>query len=166
MMILCPVILPNYLMPSSPAILSSFYDRVQRVWPDSWANIDSHSWIFGAGFGNIGVGQQFLRFEEVDSADNLFVIMYGYFGILSLVYLVLPMIAVLRLKSPIDAVGRYAIITLIYIFAYGIVINGVENALSAFMMGSAYQALAMRKIAPAKESNRETYAQLLAKPAS
>ena len=56
-MILLPIILPNYLMPSSPTFLRSFFDRVARVWPDAWHNIGDHSWIFGAAMGNIGVGQ-------------------------------------------------------------------------------------------------------------
>ncbi len=165
-MILLPIVLPNYLMPSSPAVLASFFDRVERVWPAAWHNIDSHSWIFGSGIGNIGVGQQFLRFEGVDTGDNLFVIAYGYFGIFSIVYLGLPFLAAMRRKSPVDEVGRYAIITLIYIFAYGIVINGIEGSISAFMTGSALQALALRKTAPAPEFTRGMYRQPVAKPAS
>jgi hypothetical protein len=165
-MILLPIVLPNYLMPSSPAILASFYDRVEHVWPSAWHNIDMHSWLFGAGMGNIGVGQQFLRFQGVDTADNLFVLAYGYFGIFSIIYLGLPFLAALRRKSPVDAVGRYAIITLIYVFAYGIVVNVIEGSIAAFMMGSAFQALALRKTALAQEFNRETFGQAIAKPGS
>jgi hypothetical protein len=161
-MIFLPVVLPNYLMPSSPAVLTSFFDRVERVWPSAWHNIDVHSWIFGAGMGNIGVGQQYLRFEGVDTADNLFVLAYGYFGLLSVLYLGVPFLAALRRKSPVDAVGRYAIITLIYIFAYGIVANVIEGSISAFMMASAFQALALRKTAVAQEFNRGRYGQAVA----
>lgn len=161
-MVLLPIVLPNYSMPPSPSILLSFYDRVERVWPSSWHNIDSHSWIFGSGMGNIGVGQQFLRFEDVDPADNLFLLAYGYFGIFSLVYLGLPFFAALRRKSPVDALGRYAIINLIYIFSYGIVINAIEGSIVAFMMGSAFQALALQKTVPAKEFNRRRYRQVAA----
>jgi hypothetical protein len=164
-MVLLPIVLPNYLMPSRPAVLTSFFDRVERVWPSAWHNIDMHSWIFGAGIGNIGVGQQYLRFEGVDTADNLFVLAYGYFGIFSIFYLGLPFIAALRRKSPVDAMGRYAIITLIYIFAYGIVANVIEGSISAFMLGSAFQALALRKSTAAQAFDSEAYGRTLARPA-
>jgi hypothetical protein len=156
-MILLPIVLPNYLMPSRPALLQSFFDRVERVWPSAWHNIDTHSWIFGAGIGNIGVGQQYLRFENVDPGDNLFVLAYGYFGIFAILYLTWPVLASLRRRSPVDGVGRYAIITLIYLFAYGIVVNVIEDPISAFMLGSAFQALALRKTAAAQDFNPGTY---------
>jgi hypothetical protein len=159
MMVLFPITLPNYLMPSSPEILASFFDRVARVWPAAWDNIAMHSWIFGSGMGNIGVGQQFLRFEDVDTGDNLFVLSYGYFGIFSILYLGLPFLAALLRKTPVDEMGRYAIIVLIYIFGYGIVINGIESSIAAFMMGSAFQALALRKIVPVSEFSRSPYRQ-------
>src|SRR5579859_6110922 len=148
-MTLLPIILPNYAMPSSPAFLRSFYDRVVRVWPDTWHNIDQHSWIFGSAIGNVGVGQQYLKFQEVDTGDNLFVLAYGYFGILCILYLGWPFLAAMRRRAPVDALGRYAILTLIYVFAYGIVVNIIEGPIAAFMLGSAVQALAMRKTAPA-----------------
>jgi hypothetical protein len=150
-MTLLPIILPNYDMPSSPAFLRSFYDRVVRVWPDTWHNIDQHSWIFGSAIGNVGVGQQYLKFEDVNTGDNLFVLAYGYFGIFCLFYLGWPFLAAMRRRAPVDALGRYAIVTLIYVFAYGIVVNIIEGPVAAFMLGSAVQALAMRKTAPARE---------------
>jgi hypothetical protein len=150
-MTLLPIVLPNYTMPSSPAFLRSFYDRVERVWPDTWHNIDQHSWIFGSAMGNVGVGQQYLKFEDVNTGDNLFVLSYGYFGVFCILYLGWPFLAALRRQAPVDALGRYAIVTLIYVFAYGIVVNIIEGPVAAFMLGSAVQALAMRKTAPARE---------------
>lgn len=150
-MTLLPIILPNYAMPSSPAFLRSFYDRVARVWPDTWHNIDQHSWIFGSAMGNVGVGQQYLKFEDVNTGDNLFVLAYGYFGVFCILYLGWPFLAAIRRRAPVDALGRYAILTLMYVFAYGIVVNIIEGPISAFMLGSAIQALAMRKTVPARE---------------
>jgi hypothetical protein len=164
-MIFLPIVLPNFLMPSRPAVLTSFFDRVERVWPSAWHNIDVHSWIFGAGMGNIGVGQQYLRFENVDPGDNFFVLAYGYFGIFSVFYLTLPFLAALWRKSPVDAMGRYAIITLIYLFAYGIVVNVIEGSISAFMLGSAFQALAFRKLAVAQQFDSGAYRRTFARPA-
>jgi hypothetical protein len=153
-MVLLPIILPNYLMPSSPAFLRSFFDRVVRVWPDTWHNIGDHSWVFGAAMGNVGVGQQYLRFEDVNTADNLFLLAYGYFGIFSVVYLAWPFLAAMFRRAPVDALGRYAIVTLIYIFSYGIVVNIIEGPVAAFMLGTALQALALRKEAPRREPAR------------
>jgi hypothetical protein len=149
-MMLLPIILPNYSMPSSPAFLRSFYDRVVRVWPDTWQNIDQHSWIFGSAIGNVGVGQQYLKYEDIDTGDNLFVLAYGYFGIFCIFYLGWPFLAALLRRAPVDKLGRYAILTLIYIFAYGIVVNIIEGPVAAFMLGTAVQALAMRKTVPAR----------------
>jgi hypothetical protein len=148
-MMLLPVILPNYAMPSSPAFLRSFFDRAMRVWPDTWHNIGEHSWLFGSGLGNVGVGQQYLRYEEVDPGDNLFVLAYGYFGVFALAYLTLPFLAAVCRRTPVDALGRYALVTLIYVFTYGIVVNIIEGPVAAFMLGGALQALAMRRPARA-----------------
>lgn len=153
-MLLLPVILPHYAMPSSPAFLRSFFDRAMRVWPDTWHNIGAHSWLFGSGMGNVGVGQQYLRYEEVDTGDNLFVLAYGYFGVFSLVYLTLPFLAAVGRRTPVDALGRYALVTLIYVFTYGMVVNIIEGPVAAFMMGSAFQALALRRNTPAPAMER------------
>jgi hypothetical protein len=99
-------------------------------------------------------GQQYLRFEDVNTADNLFLLAYGYFGIFSVVYLAWPFLAAMFRRAPVDALGRYAIVTLIYIFSYGIVVNIIEGPVAAFMLGTALQALALRKEAPRREPAR------------
>lgn len=151
LMMLLPVALSSYALNPSSTVLSSFYDRIANVWPSAWQNIGQHSWIFGSGFGNIGAGQQFLHFEGSDPGDNLLLLAYGYFGVFSVIYLLVPFVAALRRRAPVDFVGRYIIITLIYVFAFGIVDNIIEGPIAAFMLGSALQALAW----PRAESARE-----------
>ena len=144
-MMLCPIILPNYFMPDHlPTSLASFVDRVERVWPSSWHNIAQHSWIFGAGIGNIGVGQQYLKYEGTDTADNLLVMAWGYFGVFCLAYLLLPVLAALR-RAGDDIASRWALITLTYVYAYGIVANVIESPMVTFALGSALQALALKR---------------------
>ena len=75
---------------------------------------------------------------------NLFVLAYGYFCAFSLIYLGLPFVAGLLRRAPVDALGRYAIVTLIYIFTHGIVANITEGPVATFMMSSAFMALALR----------------------
>ena len=143
-MMLCPIILPYYNMPDTlPAGLLSFIDRIERVWPASWHNIAEHSWIFGAGIGNIGLGQQYLKYEGMDTANNMLVMFWGYFGVFCLVYLLLPVFATLRRRCT-DIASRWALITLIYVYAYGIVANVIESPMVTFALGSALQALALR----------------------
>ena len=152
LMMLLPIILPNYLMPSSTTFLASFFDRVARVWPDTWHNIGQHSWVFGSAMGNVGIGQQYLNFEDVNTGDNLFVLAYGYFGIFSTIYLTWLFLAALLRRAPVDVLGRYAIITLIFVFGYGIVVNIIEGPIAAFMLGTAIQALAWRRRAVSGEA--------------
>jgi hypothetical protein len=159
-MVLLPIVLPSFFMPRSPSVLASFVDRVVRVWPSAWRDIGDHSWLFGAGFGNIGVGQLYLRTEDVDPADNLFLLAYGFFGVLSIVYLGLPFVAAMFRRPPIDLVGRYAIAALIFLFTYGIVVNIIEGPVAAFMLGTALMALALRRraavpVTPQSASARE-----------
>jgi len=145
-MLLCPIILPNYYMPDRlPTSLLSFVDRIERVWPESWHNIAEHSWIFGSGIGNIGLGQQYLRYEDVDTADNMLVMSWGYFGVFCLIYLLLPVLAALRRRRS-DIASRWALVTLVYVYAYGIVANVIESPVLMFMLGTALQALALRRV--------------------
>jgi hypothetical protein len=101
--------------------------------------------------GNIGVGQQYLGLEGADTADNLFVLAYGYFGVLAVLYLALPFLVAVGRRSPVDIAGRYAIVMLLFVFSYGIVANVLESPVAGFMLGTAIQALALKRIACAPD---------------
>jgi hypothetical protein len=68
--------------------LASLGMRIQLTWPDAFRWIANNDvFPFGAGLGGIGGAQRLYVPNSMNPADNIFVFMYGNFGIPSIVYL-------------------------------------------------------------------------------
>ena len=67
---------------------SSFYQRIEEMWPQAWRWIHYHeAFPFGVGLGGISGAQRLYALNDMNAADNMFILMYAYFGVMSFVYL-------------------------------------------------------------------------------
>lgn len=135
-----PLALPGYHMPEASAggfSNMSFNLRVEMMWPEAWQWIHRHEvFPFGVGLGGISGAQVLYSREEINAADNLFVFMYAYFGLMAVVYLALTLWAYFR--SPAEApADRLALAVLLFIVIYGCVLSMLEDQMTALFTGAA-----------------------------
>lgn len=145
LMVALPVILPGYSMPRAEGVFSfsSFYQRVEDMWPDAWRWIRLHeAFPFGVGLGGISGAQRLYALHDMNAADNMFVLMYGYFGVMSLVYLAGIALVVLRLKNDYVPAKAQALATLLFLLTYGCVISLLEDQMASLFLGAALAWLA------------------------
>lgn len=137
---LLPVVLPGYHMETTSAggfSSMSFNMRVDSMWPRAWQWIDRHEMFpFGVGLGGIGGGQQLFARNHMNAADNLFVFLYAYFGVMALVYLGMVLWSYLR-TSAIDMSNRQALSVLLFIIIYGCVLSMMEDQMTSLFTGAA-----------------------------
>lgn len=138
--VLLPVILPGYYMETASAggfSSASFNMRVESMWPQAWTWIDRKGvFPFGVGLGGIGGGQQLFARDYINAADNLFVFLYAYFGVMALVYLGMILWSYLR-TSAIDKSNRQALSVLLFIIIYGCVLSMMEDQMTSLFTGAA-----------------------------
>ena len=142
--ILLPIVLPQYVMPSTAGVFSmaSFYDRVEGMWPHAWSWINRRQvFPLGVGLGGIGGAQRFYAGDEVNAADNLFVILYAFFGVMSFVYLGWIAWCVARLRRNTSAFGIQALGVLTFLFADGCVLSVLEDQMGELFFGAALATL-------------------------
>lgn len=135
-----PLLLPGYYMPEASAggfSNMSFNLRVEMMWPEAWVWIHRHEvFPFGVGLGGISGGQQLFAREDINAADNLFVFMYAYFGLMAVVYLGLTLWAYFRTPAK-TASDRSALAVLLFIIIYGCVLSMLEDQMTALFTGAA-----------------------------
>lgn len=122
--------------------LESMAQRVGEVWPAGWSLIFDHgAGLLGRGIGGIGSPQRLFAPMLYNPADNLFIFMFAYFGILSLAYLGIVAVRILRLPSAPDARVRLVLCYMLYFLLYGVVVSVVEDAIGALVLGATLHAL-------------------------
>lgn len=163
-----PLVLPGYHMPTADAggfSNMSFNLRVEMMWPKAWKWIHHHEvFPFGVGLGGISGAQQLYALNEINAADNIFVFMYAYFGLMAVVYLALTLWAYFRSpgKAPAD---RLALSVLLFIIVYGCVLSMLEDQMTALFTGAALGWTAYgRKVPPREESKAKPAALAAALP--
>ena len=147
MMIMLPLTLPHYLMPPpQPGVFSfaSFYDRIEDMWPRAWVWIDNHeAFPFGVGLGGISGAQRFYAAAENDDADNLYVYMYAYFGLMTYVYLGWVVFKTLQISGKTqDRAITCAMLVMTFAFGYGCVVGLLEDQMVGVFAGASLVALA------------------------
>ncbi|GAF02032.1 lipid A core - O-antigen ligase [Saccharicrinis fermentans DSM 9555 = JCM 21142] len=131
----------------SRIIFSSFKARVEDVWPQALILIKEHgSLIFGRGIGGIGAPQLIFEPSIYHPADNLFIYLYGLFGVFSCVifaYLGVK-IMVLSIKDSRDTIFvAYLILSFLGI---GVIGSALENGILNFFFGIMLASLYSQKI--------------------
>lgn len=152
LMVLLPVVLVGYYMPEGGGGVfssESFFMRVEGMWPEAWKWIGQHELFpFGVGLGGIGGAQQMYAREHMNAADNLFVFMYAYFGLMALVYLCLMAVAYCSVPRSCTPSDRNALAMLLQIVAYGIAISILDDGAGAFFLGVALSWIAYERKTP------------------
>lgn len=134
-----PVVLSGVSMPPAEGVfsLSSFYQRIDQMWPEAWRWIHLHeAFPFGVGLGGISGAQRLYAFNDMNAADNMFILMYAYFGVMSFVYLGFIGIVALRTKGNASSHAAQAMATLVYLLGYGCVISLLEDQMASLFLGA------------------------------
>lgn len=136
-----PLVLPGYHMDEAGGggfSNMSFNLRVESMWPKAWDWI-AHRGIFpfGVGLGGISGAQLLYAKEWFNAADNIYVFMYASFGMMSLVYLGLMLLAALRTPNQGTRADIHAMGILVFIMAYGCVLSMLEDQMASLFLGAA-----------------------------
>jgi len=112
-----------------PYLLSSFWDRLDWMWPNAFGLLDSPiSAVIGNGLGAIGTPQLYgSQPALINAGDNLFVYLYVTFGFMSLMYLLFPVFMAFRLSNHNLELKRCYIAILAAIIGYGVTTNMIEQ---------------------------------------
>lgn len=140
LMVGLPVVLSGTVMPAADGVfsLSSFYQRIEQMWPEAWRWIHMHeAFPFGVGLGGISGAQRLYALNDMNAADNMFLLMYAYFGMMSFVYLGFIALIAAQTKSNSSPHAAQAMATLVYILAYGCVISILEDQMASLFLGGA-----------------------------
>ena len=138
--VLLPLTLPGYTMPSTQGVFSfsTLYLRIEEMWPHAWAWIHAHdAFPFGVGLGGIGGAQRLYDPNNWIATDNIFIFMYGNFGMMTAVYLGAVLVMVARVKSDAPGTAAEAMAILVFLFGYGCVLTQIEDQASSLFMGAA-----------------------------
>jgi hypothetical protein len=139
MMIIFPIVLSGTNIDSAGGVFSfsSFNDRLTWMWPNAWRWIrQNDAFPFGIGLGGISGAQRLFAPYLYNAADNMFVLMYAFFGMLSFFYFGWLSWRVIKLGHPNDAPTTQAVATLVFLMAYGIVISILEDQMASLFMGA------------------------------
>jgi hypothetical protein len=116
----------------------SLYLRVAETWPDAWDWIVRHQMlVFGVGLGGIGGPQRVYAPSNFNPADNMFTLLYAYFGVFAFAYLGWLCRLVFRPVSGDAGSAATATAILAFCFGYGIVLSVIEDQSAALFLGAA-----------------------------
>jgi hypothetical protein len=152
-----PLLTANLHMDHGSGVFSteSIYLRIVYTWPQAWDWIMRHQMLlFGVGLGGIGGPQRLYAPDSFNPADNVFILMYAYFGVFAIFYL--SAVAALILRPVTGSTERAVTATAILAFAfgYGAVLSMLEDQSAPLFIGTALGVLwretrgARRSIAP------------------
>lgn len=135
-----PFLVMNLHMEHGTGVFStqSVYLRIAYTWPQAWQWIMHHSMlVFGVGLGGIGGPQRLYAPDNFNPADNVFLLMFAYFGAFALVYLGFITYLVFRRVTGSQERVITATAIVAFIFGYGAVLSIVEDQSAALMLGAA-----------------------------
>ena len=156
LLITVPQIVPQFTMPShAQGVFSfaSFYMRIEEVWPEAWRWIARNEiFPFGVGLGGIGGAMRIFAPAYINYADNLFIFLYAYFGMMSFLYLgwlwwqaisysVHPLTHKPATPQQVRDDNILPLQLLSFLLFYGSVISLIEDQMAALFLGAALAAL-------------------------
>lgn len=116
----------------------SLFLRIAYTWPDAWAWITRHELFpFGVGLGGISGPQRIYAPDYFNPADNIFVLMYAYFGVMMFLYVAWTLWIALH-PAP-EAAERLtpALAIVAFVFGYGAVLSVIEDQSASLFLGAA-----------------------------
>ncbi len=115
----------------------SIYLRIAYTWPQAWEWITRHQMlVFGVGLGGIGGPQRLYAPDNFNPADNVFILMWAYFGIFAILYLAGVCFLVLRPVTGSTERAVTATAILAFAFGYGIVLSMLEDQSAPLFIGT------------------------------
>jgi hypothetical protein len=121
---------------------ASLYLRMDYTWPEAWRWITRHQMLFfGVGLGGIGGPQRLYAIDSFNPADNIFILLYAYFGVFALFYLTAILWLVFRPISGSQERAATAVAIIAFVFGYGTVLSVLEDQAAALFLGAALGAL-------------------------
>ncbi|MDB5395745.1 MAG: hypothetical protein JWM91_3251, partial [Rhodospirillales bacterium] len=115
----------------------SIYLRIAYTWPQAWDWIARHQMlIFGVGLGGIGGPQRLYAPNYFNPADNVFILMYAYFGAFAFLYLSAVAAFVVRPVTGSTEKAVTATAILAYAFGYGAVLSVLEDQSAPLFIGA------------------------------
>lgn len=156
LMIALPVILPQFIMPHAGGMfsMSSFYMRVEEVWPAAWKWINRHEVLFfGVGLGGMGGAMRFYDFASANPTDNMFILLYAFFGLFAFIYMGWLWLICMRVSNKSLAMTQELSIILFIIF-YGVAMTMVEDQMATLFLGAATACIAGDYLNRRREDSR------------
>jgi hypothetical protein len=135
-----PFLVMNLHMAHGTGVFStqSVYLRIAYTWPQAWQWIMHHSMlIFGVGLGGIGGPQRLYAPSNFNPADNIFLLLFAYFGAFAILYLLTICYLVLRRVTGSQERVVTATAIVAFIFGYGAVLSIIEDQSGALFLGAA-----------------------------
>ena len=140
MAICLPVVAAGLHMAHGAGVFSteSLMLRVSYTWPEAWDWILRHQMlVFGVGLGGIGGPQRFYALASFNPADNIFVLLYAYFGIFAFVYIGAVGYLVWRRVTGSSERVLPALAILTFLVGYGAVLSIIEDQSASLFIGTA-----------------------------
>jgi hypothetical protein len=147
-----PFLVMNLHMEHGTGVFSteSVYLRIAYTWPQAWQWITHHSMLlFGVGLGGLGGPQRLYAPDNFNPADNIFLLLYAYFGVFAIIYLLIIAYLVLRRVTGSEQRVVTATAIVAFMFGYGAVLSIVEDQSAALLLGAALGVL-WRETIPAR----------------
>ena len=132
--------IPNILQDRQTFYFFSFaslLERMRYAWPMSFSLLSyGGNLVLGRGVGGIGTAQKFTEPDLYMFADNLFVYVFVWTGIVGAAMLFYSLIAKLRREYLNDERGfEVSYLLLLYILGIGITVNVIEGPFQALVLG-------------------------------
>ncbi|HEX3405377.1 MAG TPA: hypothetical protein VHT74_34135 [Acetobacteraceae bacterium] len=140
LMIMLPIGTSGLLMPTGGGVfsLASFGMRITSTWPDAWRWISNNDiFPFATGLGGLSGAMRFFAQDFSNPSDNLFIFMYGNFGIPALLYLGWMNYEALTVPSQMRRYAIAALAILAFDLGYGSVLALLEGPFTSLFLGAA-----------------------------
>lgn len=117
-------------------LFHSLFDRMNRAWPEAFHLIvENGSLLYGRGIGGIGAAQKFFEETLYKPGDNLFVYLYGVFGLFSIFIVLYTVIKARYLNISSSNIDSFIFLMLLYIIIHGFTASIIEPILVNFFAG-------------------------------
>lgn len=117
--------------------MASFNMRISDTWPDAWQwIIHNQVFPFGVGLGGIGGAQRFFAPNFFNPCDNLFIYLYGNFGLLCLLYMGWTLWQAFRQPPETRAAAVTPLAILVFNLGYGAALSMLEDQVSQLFFGA------------------------------
>ena len=143
----------------------SLYLRIADTWPRAWDWISHNQMlVFGVGLGGIGGPQRLYAPDSFNAADNIFILLYAYFGIFALIYTAILLWLALRPVTGSERRAATAVGMVAFLFGYGAVLSVLEDQVAALFLGAALGVL-WRESRPQRNAFAAAAMRVMPKPA-